>query len=170
MKLLAREIPSSLRCWLFLFLIASMTSACATGKPYQRAEHEAIEVSGASVVSKSSVPPRVLGGGLAEVQILLNKSNGLSSAALSHVIAAEGWSVPEHQHQEADEILFILEGGGELTLKGKKIETKAGDAVFIPRSSLHSFIAGPQGIKALQVYAPGGPEQRFLKAPLKAAD
>ena len=72
--------------------------------------------------------------------------------------------------KDADEILYILEGDGELTLDGKKIQVSAGSAVFIPRNAPHSFISGAQGLKALQVYAPGGPEQRFLKAPTKTSE
>jgi len=107
---------------------------------------------------------------MAEVQVMLDRSKGLSSTALSYFSAADGWTVPEHRHPDADEILYILEGDGELTLDGKKIQVSAGSAVFIPRNAPHSFISGAQGLKALQVYAPGGPEQRFLKAPTKTSE
>ena len=119
------------------------------------------------LVSQAQTPTHLLGKGMAEVQVLLDRSKGLSSAAISILSASGGWSVPEHRHPEADEVLYILEGGGELTLEGEKIQVAAGHAVFIPRNALHAFVCGAQGVKALQVYAPGGPEQRFLKAPVK---
>ena len=120
-----------------------------------------------SLVERQNVPTHLLAKGMAEAQVLLDKSNGLNSAALSMVSGKSGWAVPEHRHPEADEILYVLEGGGKLTLNGQQIKIQADTAVFIPKNAPHSFIAGDQGIRALQVYAPGGPEQRFLKAPTK---
>jgi quercetin dioxygenase-like cupin family protein len=42
-----------------------------------------------------------------------------------------------HYHQEADEILYGIEGVLTVTVDGKTRELGAGDTVFIPRGSTH---------------------------------
>ncbi len=42
-----------------------------------------------------------------------------------------------HFHQDADEILYGLEGVLTVTVDGRKTELAAGGAVFIPRGSVH---------------------------------
>jgi len=42
-----------------------------------------------------------------------------------------------HFHRDADELLYGLEGVLTVTVDGRKTELAAGDAVFIPRGSVH---------------------------------
>jgi quercetin dioxygenase-like cupin family protein len=52
-----------------------------------------------------------------------------------------------HFHQEADEILYGLEGVLTVTIDGRKTELAVGEAVFIPRGSVHHH-ENPHGATA----------------------
>ncbi len=116
-------------------------------------------------IHQADVIPHVLGKGSAFVQVLLHRDNGLASAALSRIRAKAGWEIPSHRHADADEILYVLDGGGSLTVSGRTRPVSEDMAIWIPRGEEHSFVIGKEGFLAIQIYAPGGPEQRFLKAP-----
>jgi len=111
-------------------------------------------------------PVRVIGGDEARVQLLLHRGLGLSAASMNRIVGTPGWKIPPHKHEHSDELLFVLEGGGGLTLGDRTVRVREQMAVWIPKNQEHSWETGPHGVTALQVYAPGGPEQRFLKAPL----
>jgi mannose-6-phosphate isomerase-like protein (cupin superfamily) len=104
-----------------------------------------------------------LAGGGGEVIIVIDeKSMPGTPASLNAVTIQPSGAVPRHLHAESSEFLYLLEGSGELTVGSKRLAVRSGDAVQIPRSLEHSFTpaAGPP-VKAVQFYAPPGPEQRF---------
>ena len=117
-------------------------------------------------VHRGDVPTHLLAGGTGRAQVMLHRGLGLASAAVSYVSGTSDFRVPAHTHEESDELLYVLKGGGLLKLGGRSIELSSESAAWIPKGVEHSFVAGPQGIEAVQIYSPGGPEQRFLKAPL----
>jgi quercetin dioxygenase-like cupin family protein len=127
----------------------------ANGNPFLRTTARIVDV-----------PVHVIGADEARVQVLLHRGLGLSSSAMSRIVGKPGWEILPHRHERSDELLFVLEGGGTLTLEGREIRVSEQTAVWIPRGQEHSWRTGTAGVRALQIYAPGGPEQRFLKAPL----
>jgi quercetin dioxygenase-like cupin family protein len=61
-----------------------------------------------------------------------------------------------HYHRDADEILYGLEGVLLITVDGRKQELGIGDAVFIPRGSIHHHENLTEGTaRALAVMTPG---------------
>jgi quercetin dioxygenase-like cupin family protein len=61
-----------------------------------------------------------------------------------------------HYHQEADEILYGIEGTLTVTVDGKIQELSAGDVVFIPRGSVHHHENLHEGVsRTLAVMTPG---------------
>lgn len=107
---------------------------------------------------------RILNGqGLATLHAL---AEGASVQTLQF---ADGAEVAEHVHEKSDEILVILSGSFSVTIGDKKQTAGPGDTIHIPKGVKHSARAScPQGppdaptaAKALQVYTPAGPEQRF---------
>ncbi len=114
-------------------------------------------------VSSAHVPKRPLGGdgaaAASSVQVLLHPDNtGNSSGALSLLEMAPGMTVPRHRHASA-ELLLIVSGAGKM--KGRKI--RAGDGIYIAAGTPHQLINdGNKPLVAVQLYAPAGPERRFL--------
>lgn len=83
-------------------------------------------------------------------------------AALTRLDFEDGATVPPHVHETSAEILYVLEGRAEMTVAGEKVVVEKGDAVRIPAGVEHSAkVTG--SLRAVQVYAGPGPEQRFKK-------
>jgi quercetin dioxygenase-like cupin family protein len=102
-----------------------------------------------------------------EVLLLLDpaitKQPALSAALLSF---AAGTAVPLHQHPAETEFLYILEGAGTLTVGEATLPVEPSSVLQLPRGVPHAFVASAP-LRALQLYTPAGPEQRF-KAPAAA--
>jgi mannose-6-phosphate isomerase-like protein (cupin superfamily) len=54
-------------------------------------------------------------------------------------------------HPQADQLLFVLEGGGSVRCEESSVDLEAGDVVLIPAGADHQVI-GPN--RTLSVYAP----------------
>jgi quercetin dioxygenase-like cupin family protein len=70
-------------------------------------------------------------------------------------------AVAEHAHADAEELVFVTCGGGEMILDGVEHVLETGTSLRIPRDAQHTVMAGPRGLLAVQVYRPGGPGKRF---------
>jgi len=46
---------------------------------------------------------------------------------------------PAHVHENAEEIIYVLTGGGEMYFDGKPEPVEAGSCVFIPKGVTHSI-------------------------------
>jgi len=80
--------------------------------------------------------------------------------------AYPGVTVPEHKHEISAEMLYVLEGAGEMVVAGKRTAVKTGHMIQVPPGVKHSFSIHKDSDKrfvAVQVYAPAGPEQRFKR-------
>jgi quercetin dioxygenase-like cupin family protein len=73
-----------------------------------------------------------------------------------------GAKVAEHVHANETEVLYILEGHGTMTVKGTELAVTPTSVVQIPPNTKHAFEAS-SAVRALQIYTPAGPEQRFKK-------
>lgn len=70
--------------------------------------------------------------------------------------------VPEHVHAGSWEVLFALEGAGTLRLDGAPVRVGPGDVVLVPAGKRHAWTPDPgTRLRAVQMYVPPGPEQRF---------
>ncbi len=77
-----------------------------------------------------------------------------------------GANVAEHVHGKETELLYVLAGAGTMTVAGTPVPVTATSVVEIPPNTPHSFVA-TEAVRAVQVYTPAGPEQRFKKPPAK---
>ena len=114
------------------------------------------------IVRRSAeVPASDILGGKGKAKVVLDPSvTGSTSAAFDLLEAEAGAEVATHTHEGSDEILYLLEGQAQTTVGGVTKTAKAGDTLFIPKGAPHSarFI---ERTRAVQVYAPAGPEARF---------
>jgi len=61
----------------------------------------------------------------------------------------------EETHDHADEILFIVEGEGELTFRGRTESASKHDAIFVPAGQLHNLKnIGERDLKLISVFSP----------------
>lgn len=84
--------------------------------------------------------------------------HGALSAGLLEVDA--GVVVPVHRHATETEAIYVLEGGGTMTIDGVAIAVDASSVIQIPAGVAHGFTA-TVATRALQLYTPPGPEQRW---------
>lgn len=70
--------------------------------------------------------------------------------------------VAEHVHANETEMLYILEGSGTMTIGGQALAIAPTSVVQVPPNTKHAFTA-TSAVRALQIYTPPGPEQRFKK-------
>ena len=76
-----------------------------------------------------------------------------------------GATVAAHRHDTSSEVLYVLDGGGTLTIGENQSVLAKGSAISIPKATQHAFTAGPKGFRAIQFYLPPGPEERFRPKP-----
>jgi len=100
-------------------------------------------------------------GGKLRVQIFHDVRGGASVGAFSLLDADADLSVPEHVHETSVEALYILSGDGTMILGEERSPVEPGRVIYIPANTNHGYEAGTEPLRALQIYAPPGPEQRF---------
>ena len=115
------------------------------------------------VIPSDSVPTYLNSTKDIGMTILLDKESVGSSAALSLGTFLPGSGVPEHVHKDAAEIIYLLNGEIEMTIGAKQFVAVAGSAIYVPPNVPHSasVIGSIEPVKVVQIYSPGGPEQRF---------
>jgi quercetin dioxygenase-like cupin family protein len=74
----------------------------------------------------------------------------------------KGASVPEHVHAKETEMLYVLAGAGTMTIAGTQVAVTPTSVIQIPPNTKHAFTASDD-VRAVQLYTPAGPEQRFKK-------
>lgn len=122
------------------------------------------------VVSSAEAPAFRVPRGTAT--LLVNEETGARAASMGILELQGGAGVPEHIHENSVEILYVEEGGAEMTIEGQVMPVKQGDAVYIPAGTRHAahIPEGTERFRAVQVYVGPGPEQRFRKGePVKPA-
>jgi quercetin dioxygenase-like cupin family protein len=111
-------------------------------------------------------PPALsFGDGTGQARILVDAGEaGATEAALIHLTLSADAALPPHVHPGSAEVVHVLEGEGDLTASGKVHHVGPGDTILIPPGVVHAF--RPAGaVEGLQMYVPGGPEQRFRGRP-----
>jgi putative monooxygenase len=120
---------------------------------------------GVSVVTVDDTLVFLNAGGKLRVQIFHDSESGAANGAFGLLDADADLSVPEHVHEESVEVLYIVSGDGTLILGEERTPVAPGDILYIPMNTNHGYEAGTQTLRAFQVYAPPGPEQRFRQPP-----
>lgn len=74
--------------------------------------------------------------------------------------------IAPHTHDGSWENLLVLEGHGDLELRGRSYPIAGGQSLHIAPGVRHGYVSrGQTRFVALQLYTPAGPEQRLLAPP-----
>lgn len=84
--------------------------------------------------------------------------------AASLLALPAGANVATHVHAGETELLYVLEGSGTMSIAGQDVAVTPTSVIQIPPNTRHAFTA-TSAVRALQLYTPPGPEQRFKKKP-----
>jgi mannose-6-phosphate isomerase-like protein (cupin superfamily) len=73
-----------------------------------------------------------------------------------------GSAVPVHRHEKAEQVLFIVSGGGQISLADRRVEARAGATVHIPKGVAHGIVNdGSEPLTILEITSPPGFEKIF---------
>ena len=91
-----------------------------------------------------------------EIRPLIDRTTSpVTECSLAEESLPPGATITMHHHQVLEEIYFILEGSGVMTIGEEQREVGAGDAVYIPKKSRHSLTnTGTSPIRLLLVCGP----------------
>jgi quercetin dioxygenase-like cupin family protein len=115
----------------------------------------------ATIIDSNSAITRSVPSGKASIKILAEGKN----AFIGQLSLAPGAKVPLHR-DPTEEYLYIVAGGGLLSIDGQTTKITAGMTVYMPANALVTFQNGDKMLIALQVFA--GPEsaKKYEKWPL----
>ncbi|MBP7494577.1 MAG: cupin domain-containing protein [Spirochaetales bacterium] len=82
--------------------------------------------------------------------------NGTKNYAVNMVRLSAGAIVkPAHSHQTSEEIIYIIEGEGEVLIDGKVYAVRKGSVVVFPQKSIHMVRnAGNSELRIICFFAP----------------
>ena len=110
----------------------------------------------ASVVNVDDVTALAPAHGKAQIKKLALGSN----AFIGELTIKPGAKVPLHR-DPTEEYLFVLSGGGTMTLNGKVHTVKKGDVIYMPAGSEVSFTNGNEVTRVMQVFAGPDPAAKY---------
>ena len=110
----------------------------------------------ASVINVNDVTSLAAPHGKAQIKKLALGAN----AFIGELTIQPGAKVPVHR-DPTEEYLYVLSGGGTMTLNGKVYPVKKGDVVYMPAGAEVSFVNGQEVTKVMQVFAGPGPASKY---------
>lgn len=116
-----------------------------------------------AVISRVEQPLHLIADGKGSARVLLDEAAGLKEAAMTELLMSPGAAVAEHVHDRSAELLYVISGRASMTMGDKTYEIGPGTSIYIPAGTKHSVRVTSlvEPLRAIQVYTPGGPEQRF---------
>src|SRR5687768_1820955 len=88
-------------------------------------------------------------------ELLAHRNSCIKNQSLAEARVAPGMSTAPHYHPRTEEIYYILEGTGRMTIDGQTRDVGRGDAIAIPPGAVHTITAtGKDQLKFLCCCAP----------------
>ncbi|MEM4281574.1 MAG: cupin domain-containing protein [Candidatus Caldarchaeum sp.] len=73
------------------------------------------------------------------IQWLIDSRDGSSNIYLRKFTIKPGGEIPSHSHPDMEHVQYVLRGEYEVVLDGVVHRVSAGDVVFIPAKTVHSY-------------------------------
>lgn len=75
-----------------------------------------------------------------EIRPLVDRTTSeIELCSLAEEVLPAGAAVGRHHHLETEEVYYLLEGSGRMTVAEETRDVSAGDAIFIPRGTTHTL-------------------------------
>ena len=97
-----------------------------------------------------------------ERRVLLSPELGSASHLAVGLSVFGPHAVAERHSHPAEEVGYVLSGGGIQTVGEVSEEIRAGSVTHVGPGLEHQTTAGPEGIVQVWVYAPAGSEKRWM--------
>ena len=91
-----------------------------------------------------------------EIRPLVDRTtSAITQCSLAEELLLPGQAVTPHRHHEIEEIYYVVEGRGVMTVGDERQEVAAGDAIYVPCGQRHTLAnTGSEPIKLLLVCGP----------------
>ncbi|MEM2113919.1 MAG: cupin domain-containing protein [Candidatus Caldarchaeum sp.] len=73
------------------------------------------------------------------IQWLVDVRDGSENIYLRRFVIKPGGEIPSHSHPDMEHVQYVLRGEYEVVLDGVVHRVKAGDVLFIPAKTVHSY-------------------------------
>jgi mannose-6-phosphate isomerase-like protein (cupin superfamily) len=73
-------------------------------------------------------------------ELLAHRNSCIRQQSLAEARLAPGVQTVAHYHRLTEEIYYIVQGAGTMTIDGHKREVAAGDAIAIPPGAVHQIL------------------------------
>lgn len=106
-----------------------------------------------------------------EIRPLIDRTtSSIQQCSLAEERLEPGQAVSPHFHRETEEIYYVLEGEGAMSIGDETHPVSAGDAIMIPRNAVHSL--ANTGTVAMRIVLVCGPafqrsDENFVDAATK---
>ncbi|MFB6265402.1 MAG: cupin domain-containing protein [Bradymonadaceae bacterium] len=71
--------------------------------------------------------------------VLIGEEDGALNFAERRFVLEPGGRIPAHRHPDIEHEQYVLRGEMKLELDGETVTASAGDAVFIPATTVHAY-------------------------------
>lgn len=89
-------------------------------------------------------------------ELLSHRNSSIRYQSLAEARVPAGTTTVRHHHPKTEEIYFILEGAGEMTIDGETKSVGVGEAIAIPPGASHCIHnLGPEELRFLCCCVPG---------------
>lgn len=110
-----------------------------------------------------SVSPTLEWLGVTYRTILGAEESG-GAMSITDSVSPPGSGPPRHVHHREDEAFFIISGACEFWLAGARCRKAAGETIFIPRGTEHTFkVVSAEACRHLVILTPAGFERFFAE-------
>jgi mannose-6-phosphate isomerase-like protein (cupin superfamily) len=73
-------------------------------------------------------------------ELLAHRNSCIRNQSLAEARLPQGAATTRHYHPKAEEIYYILTGGGEMTIGDAVRQVRPGDAIAIPPGAVHQIL------------------------------
>ncbi len=75
-----------------------------------------------------------------EIRPLVDRTtSSITQCSVAEELLPPGAAVTPHLHRETEEVYYIIDGSGEMTVGDDCKTVAAGDAIYIPRDTVHTL-------------------------------
>lgn len=80
---------------------------------------------------------------------------GLEHSGVSYQRLAPNFRVPfGHKHKQQEEVYVVVSGSARMKLEDEIVDLAQWDAVRVPKDTMRTFEAGPDGVEVIAIGAP----------------
>lgn len=92
------------------------------------------------VVNIDQVTPFITVDGSEIRELLAHRNSAIRNQSLAEARLPIGGATTPHHHEVTEEIYYILEGAGLMTIEGEQRVVQPGDAIAIPPGAIHTIL------------------------------